>query len=195
MKGVKRMFKDIVLKNRSYRRFYQDFVVSTETLRELVDLARNTASTVNSQALKFKLVNTEEDNAIVFNNLAWAGLLKEWPGPEEGERPSAYIIIMCDLSIGCNKHFDDGISAQTILLGATEKGLGGCMFGSINRKNLAEELSIDLEKYSIDLVVALGKPKETVRIVDLPESGSTAYYRDENGVHYVPKRSLDDIIL
>ena len=69
------------------------------------------------------------------------------------------------------------------------------MFGSINRKNLAEELSIDLEKYSIDLVVALGKPKETVRIVDLPENGSTAYYRDENGVHYVPKRSLDDIIL
>lgn len=195
MKGVKRMFKDIVLKNRSYRRFYQDFEITTDMLRELVDLARNTASTVNSQALRFKLINSEKDNAKVFNNLTWAGLLKEWPGPEEGERPSAYIIIMCDLSIGCNKYFDDGIAAQTILLGATEKGLGGCMFGSINRKNLAEELSIDLEKYSIDIVVALGKPKETVMIVDLPESGSTAYYRDENGVHYVPKRSLDDIIL
>ena len=69
------------------------------------------------------------------------------------------------------------------------------MFGSINRKKLAEEISIDLEKYSIDLVVALGKPKETVKLVDVPESGSTAYYRDENGVHYVPKRSLEDLIV
>lgn len=189
------MFRDIVLKTRSYRRFYEEFNVSTETLRELVDLARNTASTVNSQALKYKLVNSKEENEKVFRNLAWAGLLKDWPGPEEGERPSAYIIIMCDLALGCNKHFDDGIAAQTILLGATEKELGGCMFGSINRKNLADELSIDPEKFSIDLVIALGKPKETVKIVDLPESNSTAYFRDENGVHYVPKRSLDDIII
>lgn len=189
------MFKDIVLKTRSYRRFYEDFAVSQETLRELVDLARNTASTVNSQALKYKLINSKEENKKVFENLAWAGLLKDWHGPQEGERPSAYIIIMCDLSLGCNKHFDDGIAAQTILLGATEKGLGGCMFGSINRKNLAAELSIDQEKYSIDLVIALGKPKETVKIVDIPENGSTAYYRDENGVHYVPKRSLDEIII
>ena len=189
------MFKDIVLKTRSYRRFYGEHEISMHTLRELVDLARNTASTVNSQALKYMLVNSEEKNETVFKNLAWAGLLKEWSGPDKEERPSAYIIIMCDLALGCNKHFDDGIAAQTILLGATEMGLGGCMFGSINRKCLAEELGIDLEKYSIDLVIALGKPKETVRLVELPESGCTAYYRDENGVHYVPKRSLDDIIL
>lgn len=189
------MLKDIVLKTRSYRRFYQDFTVSNEILRDLVDLARNTASTVNSQALKFMLVNSEEENKLVFESLSWAGLLKEWPGPEEGERPSAYIIILCDLSLGSNKHFDDGIAAQTILLGATEKGLGGCMFGSINRKKLAEDLHLDPEKYSIDLVIALGKPKETVVLTDLPEGGSTAYYRDENGVHYVPKRSLDEIII
>lgn len=189
------MFKDMVLKTRSYRRFYEEFEILPETLAELVDLARNTASTVNSQALKYKLIYKREDNKMVFENLAWAGLLKDWPGPQEGERPSAYIIIMCDLSLGCNKHFDDGIAAQTILLGATEKGLGGCMFGSINRKKLAEALSIDQEKYSIDLVIALGKPKETVKIVDLPENKSTAYYRDENGIHYVPKRSLSEIII
>lgn len=189
------MLKDLVLKNRSYRRFYEDYPISTETLRELVDLARNTASTVNSQALKFKLVNSREDNKTVFENLAWAGLLKNWPGPSEGERPSAYIIIMCDLSLGCNKYYDDGIAAQTILLGATEMGLGGCMFGSINRKKLAAELGIDTEKYSVDLVIALGKPKETVKLVGMPENNSTAYYRDEDGVHYVPKRSLDDIII
>lgn len=189
------MLKDLVIKNRSYRRYYENTPVSEETLRELIDITRHTASTVNSQALKFRLVTSDEEKRVVFDNLAWAGLLKDWDGPEEGERPSAYIIILCDLSIGSNKHFDDGIAAQTILLAAAEKQLGGCMFGSINRKKLAEELDIDLEKYSIDLAIALGKPKETVKIVDLPESGSTAYYRDENGVHYVPKRSLDDLII
>lgn len=189
------MLKDLIIRNRSYRRFYEEAEISQETLRELIDIARNTASTVNSQALRFKLVTKKEERNTVFRNLAWAGLLKDWDGPEEGERPSAYIIIMCDLSVGCNKHFDDGIAAQTILLGATEMGYGGCMFGSINRKNLASEMNINLEKYSIDLVVALGKPKETVKIVGLPESGSTAYYRDGDGVHYVPKLSLDDLIL
>lgn len=189
------MLKDLVVKTRSYRRFYEEVAVTEETLRELVDLARNTASTVNSQALRFKLVTAENERETVYNNLAWAGLLKDWDGPEKGERPSAYIIIMCDLSVGCNKHFDDGIAAQTILLGASEKELGGCMFGSINRNRLASEMNIDIEKYSIDLVIALGKPKENVIIVDVPESGSTAYYRDEEGNHYVPKRSLDNLII
>lgn len=189
------MLKDLVLKNRSYRRFYQNEEISFETLKELIDLARNTAASVNFQVLKYKLVNDTEGNRKVFENLAWAGLLKEWKGPEEGERPSAYIILLCDKSISQSKPVDVGIAAQTILLGATEKGLGGCMFGSIKREKLAEDFNIDLEKYSIELVIALGKPKETVKLVDLPESGSTAYYRDENGVHYVPKRSLDDVIL
>ena len=158
-------------------------------------MARSTAASVNFQVLKYKLVNDPEENKKVFENLAFAGLLKDWKGPEEGERPSAYIIMLCDKAISQSKPVDVGIAAQTILLGATEKGLGGCMFGSIKREKLAEEFGIDLENYSVELVIALGKPKETVKLVDLPESGSTAYYRDENGVHYVPKRSLDEIIL
>lgn len=189
------MLKELVLKNRSYRRFFENEAVSESTLRELVDLARNTPSTVNSQALKFKLVNTPDENKKVFECLAWAGLLKDWDGPEAGERPSAYIIILCDLEIGRDKRYDDGIAAQTIMLGAVEKGLGGCIFGSVKRETLAKNFNIDTEKYSVDLVLALGKPKEEVKIVDLPENGSTAYYRDENGTHYVPKRSLDEIIL
>ncbi len=189
------MLKDLVLNNRSYRRFYENEKIDIQTLKEFIDLARNTASTVNSQALKYVLINNEEYNEKVFETLAWAGMLKEWDGPEKGERPSAYIIILCDLALGHNKSTDVGIAAQTILLGAVEKGFGGCMLGSIKREQLAESLNIDLKKYTIDLVVALGKPKETIKIVDLPESKSTAYYRDENGVHYVPKRSLDDIII
>ncbi len=189
------MLKELILKNRSYRRFYEDENISYETLKELVELARNTPSTVNSQALKFKLICDKEQNEKVFSTLAWAGMLKDWAGPEAGERPSAYIIVMCDLSLGNNKHYDEGIASQTIMLGAVEKGLGGCIIGSIKKEELAEKLNIDLSKYSIDLVLALGKPKENVKLIELPESKSTAYYRDENGVHYVPKRSLDDIII
>ncbi len=189
------MLKDLVLNNRSYRRFYQDKKIERNVLTELVDLARTTASSVNFQVLKYKIVNDEADNQKVFDNLAWAGLLKEWKGPEDGERPSAYIIILCDTSISNNKPIDVGIAAQTILLGACEKRLGGCMFGSIKRDKLAEEFDIDLNRFSVELVIALGEPKETVKIVDLPENGSTAYYRDENGVHYVPKRSIEEIII
>lgn len=188
------MLKELLMKSRSYRRFDENYAVSTETLKELVELARYVPSTVNSQPLKFKIVNTPDENKKVFECLAWAGLLKDWDGPAEGERPSAYIIILCDLSVGKDKRYDDGICAQTIMLGAAEKGLGGCMFGSVKREKLAENLGIDTEKYSIDLVLALGKPIEEVKIVDLPESGSTAYYRDENNVHYIPKRSVEDLI-
>lgn len=188
------MIKELVTKSRSYRRFYEE-EISYETLKELIEIARYVPSTVNSQPLKFRLINDKDGNAKVFSTLAWAGLLKEWNGPEEGERPSAYVIILGDLSVGKNKHLDVGITAQTIMLGAAEKGLGGCMFGSIQREKLASLFDIDTERYSVELVLALGKPKEEVRIVDLPENGSTAYYRDENGVHYVPKRSVEDLII
>lgn len=189
------MIKELVLKNRSYRRFFQDEKISEATLRELIDCARLTPSTVNSQALKFKLITSVAECEKVFPCLGWAGMLKDWDGPAEGERPSAYIIILCDLALGKNKYYDEGIAAQTIMLSATEKGLGGCIIGSINRENLAEAVGIDTKKYSVDLVLALGKPKETVVITDVGSDGSTAYYRDENAVHYVPKRTLDDIIL
>lgn len=189
------MLKDLVLKNRSYRRFYESEPVSGETLRSLIDLARTVPSTGNSQALKFRLIHTPEENAKVFSCVGWAASLPDWDGPEEGERPSAYIVVVCDQELGQNKQTDDGIVAQTILLGAAEQGLGGCMLGNVRRTELAKALGLEEPRYKIDLVIALGKPKETVRLVDVPESGDIRYYRDENKVHYVPKRALDDLIL
>lgn len=189
------MLKDLVTRCRSFRRFHEDVKISTEELKELVDLARLTPSTANSQALKFRLCNTPEETEKVFDTLGWAGALPDWDGPEKGERPSAYIIILCDLSIGKNKLHDDGIVAQTIMLGAVEKGYGGCMLGNVQRSRLAEALQIDTEKYSIDLVLALGKPKEEVVLVPVNEDGDVRYYRDENQVHYVPKRRLEDLIV
>ena len=189
------MFKELVIKNRSFRRFDENFDISKSDLIDLVELARFTPSSVNWQPLRFALVNDKETNAKIFENLAWAGLLKEWKGPAEGERPSAYVIILCDNTVAKNMKTDVGIVAQTMMLGAAEKGLGGCMIGSVNRDNVYEILNIDKERYSIELVLALGKPAEIVKIVELPENGCTNYYRDENDNHCVPKRAVDDLII
>lgn len=188
------MFRDLVLANRSYRRFREDQAIDMTTLRSLIDLARCTASAANLQPLKYIITNTPERNAAVFSTLAWAGYLSDWPGPPDGERPSAYIVVLHDTRISKTPGSDHGIAAQTILLGATEMGLGGCMFGSIDRDRLRRELGID-ECFEILLVIALGRPIEKVVLEDVGRDGSIRYYRDEQGVHHVPKRKLEDIIV
>jgi nitroreductase len=189
------MLRDLVLQNRSFRRFYEDAAVSQATLKELVDLARLTPSAANLQPLKYVLSFTAEKNALIFPLLAWAGYLRDWPGPGPGERPAAYIIILGDRQI--SKHFgcDHGIAAQTILLGAAEKGLGGCMIGSVERTELLRVLGLSAQHYEVLLVIAVGKPKEKVVLDPVGESGDIKYRRDSDGIHHVPKRSLNDILL
>jgi nitroreductase len=184
----------LVLKTRSYRRFYQDHAVDLETLKELVDLARQSASGSNRQPLKYVLSCDPERNAAIYPLTGWAGALPDWPGPAEGERPAAYIIILRDADVAKSSGVDHGIAAQSIMLGATEKGLGGCMIGTLERPKLRAVLDIP-ERYDILLLLALGKPKETVVLELLGPDGDTRYYRDEQDVHHVPKRALEDIIL
>ena len=188
------MFKDLVLKCRSYRRFYQDVAVENKTLRELVDLARNSASATNRQPLKYILSCSRENNALIFSTLHWAGTLKTWPGPSEGERPAGYIVILGDKEISASFGLDPGIAAQTILLGAVEKGLGGCMLGAVEREQLRQLLKIP-EKYEIPLVIALGKPKEKIILETMKPTDSFDYWRDKDEGHHVPKRKLNDIIV
>jgi len=188
------MLRDLVFRNRSYRRFYQDVPIDGETLRQLVDLGRLSASGANRQPLKYWLSCDPATNALVFPCLAWAGYLTDWPGPVEGERPSAYILVLCDTEIAPSAGVDHGIAAQSILLGATEKGLGGCIVGSIQRGPLQQALGI-ADRYDILYVLALGMPKELVEIEPLPDSGDIRYWRDAAGVHHVPKRALDDLII
>lgn len=188
------MIRDLIIKNRSCRRFYQDAAVKHETLRGLVDLARLSASSANLQPLKYILSCDPKKNGLIFPHLAWAGYLKDWAGPAEGERPSAYIIILGDTGISKNFSYDCGIAAQSVLLGAAGEGLGGCMIGSIKREELRKTLNIP-SRYEILLVLALGKPKEKVTIERAEESGDIKYWRDNKGIHHVPKRPLDDIIV
>lgn len=186
------MLKDFVLKNRSYRRFYEEKKIETETLSELVDLARNTPSAANRQPLRYILVNDEEKNEICFRNVKWAGYLSDWDGPQAGERPSAYIIMVTKGE--CNSAQDEGIAGQTILLGAAERGLGGCFIGNVDREHLTAQLGIDKD-YKIKLVIALGYPKEEVVIEEIHDGEDIRYYRDDKQIHHVPKLALEDVII
>ena len=189
------MLKDLVKSCRSYRRFYEDISIPQEELTDMIDTVRLTGCTANCQPLKYRIIRTPEDCAAIFPCLSWAGALKDWDGPEKGERPSAYIVILCDLTVAKNKQWDEGIAAQTLMLAAAEKGYGGCMIGSCRRSEILSILKLNPENYSVGLVLALGKPKEEVRLVPVGDDGSTTYYRDENQVHYVPKRSLEDVLV
>lgn len=184
----------LIRKNRSCRRFYEDAPISRETLVDLVNLARLSASAANRQPLRFILSCTPGRNQEIFSCLAWAAYLKDWPGPAPGERPSAYIVITGDTTLTDNFWCDHGIVSQSILLGATEIGLAGCMIGAINEKKLRSVLQIP-GHLKILLVLALGEPRETVVVEDMGPEESIKYWRDENDVHHVPKRRLEDIIV
>ena len=188
------MIRDLISKNRSYRRFYEELDITRETLKELVDLGRLSASAKNFQPLKYVLSCDRRKNSLIFPYLVWARFLTDWPGPGEGERPSAYIVILGDTEISRFWDYDAGIAAQSILLGATEKGLGGCMIANIDRQGLRKALKIP-PRYEILLVLALGKPKEKVVIETVGPDGNTKYWRDGKGVHHVPKRPLDEVII
>jgi nitroreductase len=192
--GELRMIRDLTIRNRSYRRFYQEVAIERETLRELVDLARLSASAANMQPLKYILSCDPQKNALISPHLVWASYLKDWPGPSEGERPSAYILILGDTEIIQSFGCDHGIAAQSILLGANERGLGGCIIAAVQREKLRQALEIP-SRYEILLVLALGKPKETVVIETVGSNGDIKYWRDSDGIHHVPKRLLDDIII
>ena len=187
------MIKDLIFKNRSYRRFYQEHKISTDELKDLVDLARLSPSGRNLQPLKYFLSSDNEFNEKIFSTLGWAGYLKDWDGPIEGEKPSGYIVILGDTRLTNNFFCDHGIVSQSMLLGAVEKGLGGCIFASIKRDKLKELLNLE-DHFDVLLVIAIGKPKEEV-VIEEVINDDIKYYRDEKQVHHVPKREIEELII
>lgn len=188
------MIEELIRRNRSYRRFDESVRIGRDTLLSLVNLARMSASGANLQPLRYILSCDPETNARIFPCTMWAGYLEDWPGPAEGERPTAYIIVLGDTEVRKGPYVDHGIAAQSILLGAVEKGLGGCIIGSIKRDELRAALQIP-DRYEILLVIALGKPVEEVILEEAAPGGDIRYYRDERGRHHVPKRPLAEIVL
>lgn len=188
------MIADLVKKNRSYRRFKENRKITTDELKQLVNLGRLSASAANRQPLKYILSCDPATNDKIFPCIGWAAYLKDWKGPEKGERPAAYIVILGDTAISNEFWCDHGIAGQSILLGATEMGLGGCFIGAINKDKLRRELNI-LPELTIMLIIALGEPAEKVVVESTADiSGNIRYWRDDNGIHHVPKRPLDEII-
>jgi nitroreductase len=187
--------RGLIEQNRSYRRFQGDYKIDKEVLVNLIDLARKTPSAANLQPLKYFISYGPETNNIIFDQLNWAGYLKNWSGPAPEQRPSAYIIILKDKTIKSNYvAYDCGIVAQTILLAAVADNLGGCLVGSINRQHLHAKLNLK-NRYDILLVIALGKPGEAVTIEEMAANQDIYYWRDNCGVHHVPKRQLQDLII
>ena len=187
------MLKDLILKNRSYRRFYGNETIPKEELLNMIDNARLSASARNAQCLKYFISNDPVNNSAIFPHLAWAGYLRDWDGPEEDERPSAYIIQLLDTQISERYFCDDGIAAQSITLTAVEKGFGACIIASVKKEALSEYLKLP-GHLKILQVIALGKPKEKVLIEDI-QNDDFKYWRDENQVHHVPKRKLSELII
>jgi len=186
--------REMIMANRSYRKFHEQQPVPDEVLKELVNCARLSASSGNIQGLKFYLSAEPAKNNLIFSTLRWAYYLKEWDGPASGERPSAYIILLGDTELHKTIDVDVGIAAQSIMLGAVSMGYGGCMIGSIDRVSLRKQLEIP-DRFEIPLVIALGKPREKVVIETLGEEGNIEYWRDEHQVHHVPKRKLEELII
>jgi len=185
------MLYDLIRKTRSFRRFKEDEPVDRATLHYLVELARLGGSARNMQPLKYVLASKPGINARIFPHLGWAGYLNDWPGPVEGERPSAYIIL--DTRLSKEADCDLGIATQNIMLGATEKGLGGCRIALISPQ-LRNVLEL-AEHLQILLVIALGKPVEIVVLEDQESTDAIKYWRDAQGIHHVPKRVLQEIIV
>lgn len=186
--------RELVSRTRSYRRFYESHALSPAILEDLVDTARLTASASNLQPLRYILCTDPEMNARIFPLLSWAAHLQDWPGPERGERPAGYIVMLGDALHAQTAAWDMGVAAQTIMLGAMELGLGGCMIASVHKNELSKLLQAP-EGFDVLLVIALGKPKEKVVLEQMRPDGDVRYWRDEKGTHHVPKRALESIIV
>ncbi|MFO7862982.1 MAG: nitroreductase family protein [Salinivirgaceae bacterium] len=183
---------ELIKKTRSFRRFDQSTTITTDQLKQMVNHARLGASGRNQQSLCYKLINDAATNAVVFPLLKWAGFIENWDGPVQGERPTAYVVVCHNKNIATSHFCDEGIAMQNMLLAATEMGLGGCIIASVDKKKLRQLLQIPEHLEILD-VVALGKPAENVVIEDM-QGDDYKYWRDKEGVHHVPKRSLGDIL-
>jgi len=187
-------FRDLVSRSRSCRRFDAEVPVGEEAVGNLVEIACCLPSARNLQPLRYIALTARAECDALFPLLGWAGYLEEWPGPEEGERPTAYLVMLNDTSIAEDSSCDSGIAAGAILLGATAAGYGGCIVGSVQKDALRRQLRIP-RQYEILMVIALGKPAETIVIDRIGEGESIRYYRDRNDIHHVPKREAADLLL
>ena len=188
-------FLELVTGARTCRRFREAEGMPAGTLDWLIEGARVTPCGGNAQALRFAVAESPEACAAVFPALKWAGMLTDWDGPEAGERPTGYVAILGEAGTRAKLNaIDAGIAAQTIQLAAYTRDFGCCMFLSFDPRKIREVLGIP-ENLEPLLVLALGFQKEVRRVETVGADGSVKYWRDARGVHHVPKRPLEDLLI
>lgn len=189
--------QEIIARTRTFRRFVEKEAINTATLHELIDLARLGGSARNGQPWQYMIANSPKICERIFPYLGWAKYLTDWNGPIEGERPSAYILCLLNKNRlkgpESEAQFDLGVASQNLLLGAMEKRIGGCRIGAFNAQ-LASLFKLP-DHLRLSLVIALGKPRETVIVEECIDEDDVRYWRDEQGVHHVPKRSLKSCLV
>ncbi|MHC1721532.1 MAG: nitroreductase family protein [Clostridiaceae bacterium] len=190
------MVGTLVEKNRSYRKFHEDVEIERATLEELINLARLSPCGMNLQCLRFMLITDTEDREKIYPTIKWAAFLKEWGGPVEGQRPTGFILMFTDKSVQNSfvADIDMGIACQSILLGAVEKGLGGCIIGAIDKNKVISALNVK-EHLELKLIIALGAPDQNIIIDDAELHSDLKYWEDKSGNHHVPKLMLKDLIV
>lgn len=187
------MIYDLIKNTRSVRSFGKKRI-TREEIKETMECVRLSGASRNLQGIKYITVINETNLKKLFPLTHWAHLLS-W-NPSESESPSAYVLMCSDKNLPLpakSLYCDIGIAAQNIMLKATEMGYGGCMIGNFDKNKVKEAMNVD-DDYEVELIVALGEPAEEIKIVDV-KNGNINYYRDENNVHYVPKRALDELII
>jgi nitroreductase len=190
------MLEKIIKQSRCYRKFDEKVEIPYKSLEKIIDTIRFCPSARNQQVLIYKIITDTNLRSKIFPYLKWAGYLPDWQGPQQGERPTAYIIVATNTKrIINNDHWintDIGIVAQTILLLATEQGFGGCSIGAFNKKEISKIVNAP-DFADIKLIIALGKPSQNIKIIEIEDNQSTKYWHKDN-IHYVPKRKLKDIL-
>ena len=180
-------------RNRSYRAFDPSRTVPEAELRDILRAVTLTASGMNRQALRFRLV-TGLEAAAVLPHITLGGALPQEHLPHPGSEPGAFIVVCATVPEDRALDMDIGFAAQSILLRATEKGLGGVFILNLRRDALKAALGLTLDPLA---VIAIGKPAEPVflRPVTPGEKDPDLRYYRKEGVHYVPKLSVDDLVL
>ena len=187
---VHKSLDSLLLKNRSCRGYDSSYKVSKEELREIVSVNTLVPSARNQQVLRFKLlVGFEAEDFCKFIKLG--GALPELHLPFPGTEPNAFIIICTSEPLNRWTDIDLGISAQSMLLKAVDMGLNGICIGAFDK---AEAERVVGEGMTPLLVIAIGKSAEKYQILHIGEKEDHRYFR-ENGIHYVPKVKVEDLII
>lgn len=177
-------------RNRSIRRYSYGHIASREELEKIVEVNTLVASARNRQTLRFRLVTAEEAVKVI-PLIHFGSDCPEETLPAPGLEPQAFIVVCSTAEEDRYIDIDLGISLQSMGLKAAEMGLGNCIVCSFPADKLQETLSLEYKPLA---VLCIGKAAESVFLRPVESGEPLKFYRKE-GIRYVPKLKLKDILL